>query len=71
MCTWCNPETEPCKAKYNINGTDFSITIEGNEIVVYRYSRQFNGHADMALEFPINYCPICGMKIELEDKYEE
>ena len=68
MCTWCNPETEPRKAKYNINGTPFSITIEGNEIVVYRYSPRFNGHADMALELPIKYCPMCGDPIEEEDE---
>lgn len=70
MCGWCNPEFGSRSAKYNINGTKFSINIEGNEIVVYRYSPQLNGHADMALELPINYCPMCGEMI-LEDESEE
>ena len=69
MCKWCDPYTTR-KAEYNINGTDFSIAIEGNEIVVYRYSPRLGGHADMALEFPINYCPMCGEMI-LEDEDEE
>ena len=72
MCSWCHPENynNIRSADYTINGTKFSIQIEGNEIVVYRYSPKLGGHADMALEFPINYCPICG-EIILEDKDEE
>ena len=67
MCKWCNPETEPRIAEYDISGTKFGISIEGNEIVVYRYSPRLGGRADMALEFPINYCPICGEKIVEEE----
>ena len=69
MCTWCDPN-EYKKAEYTINGVKYGISIEGNEIVVYRYSERLGGHADMALEFPINYCSICGEMI-LEDNNEE
>ena len=70
MCKWCHPETEPLRAEYNIQETKFSIGIEGNEIVVYRYSPRLNGRADMALELPINFCPMCGEMIT-EDEDEE
>ena len=72
MCKWCHPENKPRQATYEVGGTKFSITIEGNEIIIYRYSPHLNNRADMALEFPINYCPMCGeMILEDEDEEEE
>ena len=76
MCIWCNPETEPTTADYNINGTKYTIGIEFDELVVYRYGMKIRGvtHADMALELPIKYCPMCGAKIEggfIDEEEEE
>lgn len=72
MCNWCNPQIENEKAIYDLKHEDtkFIIGIEGNEIVVYRFPPNFNGHANMALELDINYCPMCGRRI-LEDEDEE
>ena len=73
MCEWCNPEVEGEKATYEIDGenTKFTISIEGDEIVVYRFPPNFNGHANMALELGINYCPMCGRRIWNDDEDEE
>ena len=44
---------------------------DNNEIVVYRFPPNFNGHANMALELGINYCPMCGRRIWNDDEDEE
>lgn len=73
MCSWCNPETKPVKATYKIDSenTKFTIGIEGDEIVVYRYPPNFKSHANMALELVINYCPMCGRALEHDEWDDE
>ena len=71
MCVWCDPNENTRKAEYNINGVKFSINLEGNELIVYRYSQKLGNRADVAFGFPINYCPMCGAMFLEDDEDEE
>ena len=72
MCGWCNFDLEPTWAEYKMRDGEYHIGLEYDAISVSRHVKKFGGNADMVMQLPINFCPMCGRslaeyKIEGED----
>lgn len=71
MCGWCNSDLEPAWAEYKMRDGEYHIQLEYDEITVSRHVKRLGGNADMVLEFPINFCPMCGRKVRSEKELIE
>lgn len=66
MCSWCDFNLEPTWAEYEVNDEFFEIGLGYDCIVVSHYPEDRSEGADVVLEFPIKFCPMCGRPLVKE-----